>query len=158
MSKADIVTGLEMIIREGQRTTRVFTDDDWSGVVHDEEGGWSRKQVYCHLAATADITPGFLQNIAGAKEGEDAGAGFDITAFNAQQVAARESAPTDELMQSFESSYKQVIKAVEEMPDEQLTLKRKFGDFEGTVEDLILSVLILHGLSHIYISSTRAFV
>jgi len=156
-TKGQIIDGIEMVIREGLRTTGDFNDNDWNHAVHDEEGGWTRKQVYCHLAATADIAPGFLQNIATADEGKDAGAGFDIGAFNAQQVAARESASTEELLKSFESSHKELIKAIKDLPDEQLALKRKFGAFEGTVADMIQSVLVLHGLAHVYLSSTRAF-
>lgn len=157
-TREDIIAGIEMIVREGKRTTAGFNDADWQHVVHDDEGGWTRKQIYCHLAATADIAPGFLASIAGGEEGKDVGAGLDIATFNSQQVAARESASTDELMQSFESSYKQLVKTVRDLPEEQLALKRKFGAYEGTVADLIQSVLVLHALSHIYLASTRAFV
>ena len=157
-TRQQIINGIELIIQEGLRISSGFTPDAWGETVHSEESGWTRKQVYCHLAATADITPGFLGTIASSEEGKYAGEGFDIGTFNAQQVAARETASTEELMQSFETSYKQVIKAIEEMPAEHFTLKRRFGDFEGEMGDLIQSVLVLHAISHIYISSTRAFV
>ena len=156
-TKADIIAGVEMIIREGLRCAEDFGPDDWGVAVHDEPDGWTRKQAYSHLVAIAEITPGFIGNIANTEEGEDAGAGFDIGEFNAQQVAAKDALSTDELLKSLESAYRGVIGAVEEMPDEHLGLKRRFGGFEGTVGDMIMSVLILHGLTHIYISSQRAF-
>jgi hypothetical protein len=156
-TKQEVIAGLEMIVREGLRTTKDFSADDWAHVVHDEEGGWTRKQVYCHLIATADVTPGFIPALAGAQEGQDVGAGFDIGEFNAQQVAAREGASPEELRKAFETSYRQLIKAVEALPEEQLALRRRFGAFEGTIAELMQSVLVLHGLAHVYLSSTRAF-
>jgi len=156
-TRQEVIDGLQMIIREGLRTTKDFSADDWNYVVHDEEGGWTRKQVYCHLIATADVTPGFLAGIANAQEGQDTGAGLNIAEFNAQQVAAREGASPEELRKAFETSFQQVIKAVQSMPEEHLELRRKFGALEGTVAEMMASILVLHGFAHIYLSSTRAF-
>lgn len=157
-TKEQVVDGLEMMIREGKRTTAGFSDADWQHVVHDEEGGWNRKQVYCHLIATADVTPGFLSTLAGAEEGQNVGEGFDIGQFNAQQVAARQDSSAEELMQAYETSYKALIKAVQDLPDDQLQMKRRFGSLEGPIADMLQSMVVLHGLAHVYLSSTRAFV
>ena len=157
-TREELVEGCRIIVREGLRTTRDFTTDDWNVAVHDEEGGWTRKQIYCHLVATAEATPGLLAGLASAPEGEDAGAGFDIGAFNAQQVAARESMPPAEIMQAFEKSFQGVLQVVQELPEEQLEQRRRFGAVEGTVADILASVLVLHGIAHIYLASTRAFV
>lgn len=157
-TRQEVIEGLQMMIREGKRTTAGFSDADWQHVVHDDEGGWSRKQVYCHLIATADVTPGFLSTLAGAQEGQNVGEGFDIGQFNAQQVAAREGSSAEELMQAYETSYKQLIKAVQDMPAEHLELKRRFGSLEGSIADMLASMVVLHGLAHVYLSSTRAFV
>ncbi len=147
-----------MIIREGQRTTAEFAPDHWASRVHDEEEGWNVKQIYAHLTATAEVTPGLLGAIANAEEGQDAGAGLDIGEFNAQQVAARAEMSSEELMQAFESAFQKLIEFVQTMPEENLELKRKFGAVEGPVADIMSSVIVLHSLAHIYLASTRAFV
>ena len=157
-TREELVDGFRMSIREGLRTTRDFSPQDWKQVVHDDEGGWTRKQVYSHLTSTAELTPGLIGALANAAEDQDAGAGLDIGAFNAQQVAAREDMGTEDLMQKFEDSYRNLIDFVQGMPEDQLTLKRRFGALEATVADMMASLLVLHSLSHIYLASTRAFV
>lgn len=157
-TREELIEGFRTIIREGLRTTAKFGPDDWSYQVHGEEGGWNRKQIYCHLAATAEVAPGFLASLANMAEGQDAGAGFDIDAFNAQGVSQREQLGPQELMESFKTSYEKLIDFVGQLPEEQLAQRRRFGAVEGPVADIMASVLVLHGLAHIYLASTRAFV
>ncbi len=154
-TRGDLIDGYRMIIREAQRVTSSFSADDWAKPVHGDEG-WNRKQIYCHLAATAEITPGFLGNLANAEEGADAGAGLDIDAFNAQMVAAKEDLSPEELIEALAAGYETLIEFTKNMPDEQLALKRRFGAVEGTVGDLLDSVIVLHGLAHIYSAGASA--
>ncbi|MGB2694394.1 MAG: maleylpyruvate isomerase N-terminal domain-containing protein [Dehalococcoidia bacterium] len=158
-TREELITGLEMIVREGLRTTKDFGSDDWAMKIHDDEGGgWTRKQIYAHLTSTAEISPGFLGSLANAQEGQDAGAGFDIGAFNAQQVAAKDNMSPKDLLEKFKGANDQLVEYVRNMPDEQLQQKRRFGAAEGSVAEIMDSVLVLHGLAHIYLASTRAFV
>ncbi len=154
-ARGELIDGFRMIIREGLRTTANFTPDDWSYQVHDEGGGWTAKQVYCHLAATADITPGFLGALSQAPAGQNAASGFDVDAFNAQQVAARESLDAAALREAFRTAHEKLIEFVQGMPEEQLAQRRRFGQLEGPVVDIMQTVLVLHGLSHIYHAQSR---
>ena len=154
-TREDLIDGFRMIIREGLRVTSSFSADDWSKPVHGDEG-WDRTQIYCHLAATAEISPGFLGNLAQAEEGADAGAGLDIDAFNAQMVAAKQDLSPEELMKTFTAGYEALIEFTKNMPDDQLTSVRRFGSVEGSVADLMDSVIILHGLAHIYSAGASA--
>ncbi len=149
-TREELIDGLRMIVREGQRTTRDLTPDGWKQQVHDEEGGWNIKRIYCHLTATMDALPGFAAMLAQAQEGQNIGAGFDIDAFNAQGVADREGMSESELMEAFKTSHEKAIELVQSMPDEQLEQKRRFGPLEGTVADIAATALVLHALSHIY--------
>jgi hypothetical protein len=154
-TKQELAEGMRMIVREAKRVTSTFTDDDWKKPVHGDEG-WNRKQVYCHIAATAEIAPAFLGNVGNAAEGQDAGAGLDIDAFNAQMVAAKEALAPAELMQAIADGHEKLIEFVQNLPDEQLAQKRKFLAVEGTVSDVIDSVLVLHALAHIYSAGASA--
>ncbi len=154
-TREELIDGFRMIIREGLRTTAHFGPDDWKAVVHDEEGGWNVKQVYCHLTAIAEITPGFLGALSQTAEGEDAGANLDIDAFNAQNVASREGMSEPELMEAFKTSHEKLIEFLQDVPDDQLQQRRRFGPVEGTVAEVIATILVLHDLSHIYHAADR---
>lgn len=149
-TREELIDGFRMVVREGLRTTASLGPDDWKQQVHDEEGGWNVKQVFCHLTATVDALPAFAAMLAQAQPGENPGAGFDIDSFNAQGVAAREGMSESELMQAFKTSHEKAIDVVREMPEEQLQQQRRFGPLEGTVADIAATALVLHALSHIY--------
>jgi hypothetical protein len=154
-TREELIDGLRMIIREGLRTTAKFGPDDWAYKVHDESGGWTAKQLYCHLAATAEITPGFIGALANAPAGRNAAAGFDIDAFNAQQVSAKAALEPEPLREAFKASHEKLIEFVRGMPEEQLELERRFGYVAGRVADIMQTVLVLHGLAHIYYAQSR---
>ena len=150
-TKADLVAGLQTTLREGTRVMAGFGPDDWKKPALDADAeGWTRKQVYAHITALAEITPGFIGGLAGAPEGTDGAAGLDINAVNAQLVAAKEAMSEQELQGAFKTGYENVIKFVEGMTDEQLAGHRKFGQLEGALGDVMSGVLVLHTVSHIY--------
>ncbi len=150
-TREDLVDGLKMILREGERITSVFSPEDWKTQVHDDEGGgWNRKQVYGHITSIAEIAPNLAPNLASLPEGGDAGAGIDITALNAQLVAAKDALSESELMDTFKAAYEHLIKFVQEMPDEQLEAQTTFGAVSGSVADVVDSLIVLHGIAHIY--------
>ncbi len=150
-TRENLVDGLKMMIREGQRITSGFEPDDWKIQVHDDEGGgWNRKQVYCHVTAIGEIAPSMAPNLAAVPAGGDAGAGVDINAMNAQLVAAKEAMSESELMVAFTAAYEKLIEFVKEMPQEQLDAQTTFGSISGSVADVVDSLIILHGLAHIY--------
>jgi hypothetical protein len=148
-TRDELVTGLQTVLREGVRVMSGFGPDDWSVKVLDEGGTWTRKQAYAHITATAEITPGFVGGMAKAA-GADAMAGFDINAFNAQMVTAKEKMSGPEVMAAYKAGYEKVIEFVKAMPDEQLQAKAKFGRLEGQVGEIMDSVLVLHSMAHIY--------
>ena len=150
-TRQDLIDGLKMIIREGQRITSTFEAEDWKKQVHDDEGGgWNRKQVYCHITAVGEIAPSMAPSLASVPAGGDAGAGVDINALNAQLVAAKEALSEAELMDAFAAAYEKLIDFVKEMPVEQLQAQTTFGAISGSVADVVDSLIVLHGLSHIY--------
>ena len=154
-TRDELIDGFRLILREGLRTTRDFGPDDWSYQVHDEGGGWTAKQVYAHLVATADITPVFVGAFSQAEEGQNTAADLDIDAFNAQGIASREGLDGTELMASFKASYEKLIEFVQGMSEEQLEQRRVFGAQNAPVAEIMDSALVLHGLSHIYHAQSR---
>ena len=148
-TREELLDGLRTVHREGMRVMSGFEPDDWKRKVLDEGGTWTRKQAYAHITAVAEITPGFVGGMA-SSGGADAAAGFDIDAFNAQMVAAKEQLSEQELMDAFTTGYEKLIDFVKAVPEEQLQAKAKFGRLEGPVAEVLDSVLILHSMAHIY--------
>jgi len=149
-TRDELATGLRTVLREGLRVMSGFGPDDWKRKVLDEGGTWTRKQAYAHLTGVAEITPGFIGGLANAGPSTDAAAGFDIDAFNAQLVAAKEQMSEQELMGAFKTAFEKLADFVEAMPEEQLDARAKFGLQEGRVADIMDSILILHSIAHIY--------
>ena len=150
-TREDLIDGLKMIVREGQRITSTFTPEDWKKQIHEDEGGgWNRKQVYCHVTAIGEIAPSMAPNLASVPAGGDAGAGLDLDAMNAQLVAAKEAMSESELMDAFTAAYEKLIEFIKEMPAEQLEAQTTFMAISGSVADVVDSLIVLHGLAHIY--------
>ncbi|MDP3767267.1 MAG: maleylpyruvate isomerase N-terminal domain-containing protein [Dehalococcoidia bacterium] len=154
-TRQDLIDGFQMIARQGTRVAEGFGPQDWSYQVHDEEAGWTVKHTYCHLTASAEVLPGLLGALSQAKEGDNAAAGIDINAFNAQSVAAREGMSEPELIQAFQTAHEKAIEVVQNLSDEQLQQRRRFGAIEAPVAELLDTFFILHGISHIYHTTSR---
>ena len=149
-TRDELIAGLRVVLREGMRVTSAFGPDDWKRPALGDEEGWNRKQVYSHLTALAEITPGFVGGLANAAPGQDGAAGLDINAFNAQLVASKAALSDQELLQAFKSGYEKLIDFVQAMPDDQLNRTAKFGALEGQLSDILDGVLVLHSVAHIY--------
>jgi hypothetical protein len=154
-TREQLIDGFQMIIREGLRIGATFSPEDWKYQVHGEENGWNTKQVYCHLSATAEITPGLVGGLSQAPPDQDVTASFDINAINAQTVAAREGLSEAELLDQFKTNHEKLIGFINTMPQEQLDQRRRFGHIEAPVADIMQTVLVLHGLWHIFQAQSR---
>jgi hypothetical protein len=148
-TRDELVSGLQTVLREGSRIMSGFGPDDWKKKVLDEGGTWTRKQAYAHVTAVAEVTPGLLGGLAGSG-GNDVAASMDIDAFNAQAVSAKESLSEQDLMAAYKTGFEKLIDFVKTMPEEQLAAKAKFGLQEGTVAEVVDSLLVLHSMAHIY--------
>ena len=56
---------------------------------------------------------------------------------------------------TFKTAYEKLIEFVQGMPEEQLQQRRRFGQLEAPVVDIMQSVLVLHGISHVYHAQFR---
>jgi len=149
-TREELIDGLRTVVREGLRVMSGFGPNDWKRPALGDEAGWDRRQVYCHLAAVAEIAPGFLGNLGNAEEGQDALGGLDIDALNAQLVAGKEQLSEQDLMEAFKTSFERLIELIPTVPDEQLRNPTKFGLLEGPAIEIMDSVLVLHSIAHIY--------
>ena len=151
-TKEELIAGLELTITQGKRTTSLFAEGEWDWK---RAAGWTPKEVYSHLAAVAGIVPQLAQGLASAPEGTDIAQGMDINQMNAQAVGAMSGMAPQQVMQAFEANYRKLIDFVRSLPDEQLSMKRRFFSDTIPVSDILASAIMLHGLHHVYEANSR---
>jgi hypothetical protein len=86
------------------------------------ENGWTVKEVFAHLASMG-ASPGFflaMAQRAASGGGGGMGAGFDIDAFNAQQVNVRKEKTLKELLEEFRQGHEQGIALIQAAADDLL--------------------------------------
>ena len=151
-TREDIIQALELTVREGKRTTSLFADGEWDA---ERASGWTPRQVYCHLAATAKIVPQLGAGLASASEDTDIAGGMDLNAMNAQAVGQMENMEPGQIMQAFETNYGELIDYVKNLPEEQLQARRRFLSESVPVSDILASSIGLHGIHHVYEAFSR---
>ena len=151
-SKEQIIAGLQMTLENGKRTTALFRDGEWEAK---RASGWTPKETYAHLAAVAAMVPAFGQSLLGAAEDVDVAQGIDIHMMNAQSIAPSASMSPSDIMKGFEESYGKLIEFVKALPDDQMSLKRRFFSDSVPVSDILANSVMLHGLHHVYEASSR---
>jgi hypothetical protein len=151
-TREEIIDGLEFTVAQAKRTTALFAEGEWD---RKRSAGWTPKELYCHLAATAGIVPGFAQGMLSAPEERDLAEGVDINTMNDQAVAGMSSMTPEQVMQAFEANYGKLIDWVKSVPDETLNQKRRFLSDSIPVSDILASSIMLHGIHHVYEANTR---
>ena len=151
-TREDIIQALELTVREGKRTTSLFAEGEWDAK---RGSGWTPRQVYCHLAATAKIVPQLGAGLASASEDTDIAGGMDLNAMNAQAVGQMENMEPGQIMQAFETNYGELIDYVKNLPEEQLQARRRFLSESVPVSDILASSIGLHGIHHVYEAFSR---
>jgi hypothetical protein len=151
-TREEIIEGLEFTVFQAKRTTALYAADEWDAK---RDSGWTPKEIYCHLAGTAGIVPGFAQGMMAAPEDQDLAAGVDINALNDKAVAGMSSMTPEQVMQAFEASYDKLIEFVQGVPDDLLNSKRRFLSESIPVSDIVASSIMLHGIHHVYEANTR---
>jgi len=144
VSKQEIISAYQQSTRRLDGIVAGRSEEDLKKVVYP---GWSAKQLLCHLASTSGSAAFFIMM---AQSGQGMGAGFDIDRWNAEQVAARQDRPVEEIMAEFRAGHESSIKAVESAADD--LMPKQVPDFSGgmsALADLIKGSATDHESSHL---------
>ena len=148
-TKQDVVKAVGAFVDRAESMAASFSPTDWQKTVY--EGGWNAKQVYCHLAAMGGIAP-FLINMAASPPPPSGGGegGFDVDAWNAREVGARQAKPIEEILAELKSGYARSIDAVKATSDDLLAKEMTtFWGESGTLVELIMASVIGHNAEHL---------
>lgn len=153
-TKQELVGGLEFMIREAKRIGSRFDNKEWAG--RGDDGGWTSKQVIGHVAGIGGIATGFIEQVANAPEGVDAGAGVNINTINAGLVGQRDAMPGNDVVDQLLKSYGQVIEWVRATPDALFEKRATLGGYKNmTVSDIMMQAIVMHGIQHLYRAASR---
>jgi hypothetical protein len=154
--KEEIIAGLQFVTQEAARMRDVLSEDEWSRAA--DMDGWKNKQILAHLAGVGGIVIPFAGNLANAAPGADGAAGVDIDALNAAMVAQRADKSVPELVDEIATNYTGVADWLRNQPDELLAKRVTIGGYKDvTLGDLLVRMVVLHGLGHIYSSYSAIF-
>ncbi len=148
-TKQDFAKAVDALVERGESIAASLSPADWQKTVY--EGGWNVKQAYCHLAAMAG-TASFLINMAASPLPSSGGGqgGFDVDAWNAREVAARQDKPIEEILAELKSGYARSIKAVEATSDELLAKEMTMPwGASGTLAEILVSSVTGHSAEHL---------
>ncbi len=141
-TKQEVIDAYRKVMQRGEKLAAGLSEEDWQKPVYGS--AWSVKQTFCHLASVG-AAPLFFISMAQRPAGEGGGSGFDVDAWNAEQVTARQDRPVAEIMQEFRNSHEGGIRTVEATGDD--VLARQIPTFEGG-EASVLEVLMASGSEH----------
>jgi uncharacterized damage-inducible protein DinB len=148
-TKQDIVKAASAFVDRAESTAAGLSTADWQKTVY--EGGWNVKQVYCHLAAMGG-TALFLINMAASPLPPSGGGqgGFDVDAWNAREVGARQARSIEQILAELKSGYARSIDAIKATSDELLAkeMTTLWGE-SGTLAELIMTSVIDHNGQHL---------
>jgi len=148
-TKQEIVKAVGALVDRAESIAASLTPADWQKTVY--KGGWNVKQAFCHLAAMAG-SPIFLINLAASPPPSSGGGqgGFDVDAWNAREVAARQDRAVEEILAELKSGYAKSITVVEATGDELLAKEMTVPwGASGTLAELLIGSVVGHNAEHL---------
>lgn len=150
-SKQDFAKAVSAFVQRAESMAASLSSADWQKTVY--EGGWNVKQVYCHLAAMAGTAP-FLINMAASAPPSPGGGGgqggFDVDAWNAREVGARQDKAIEEILAELQSGYARSTDTVEATSDELLAKKMTMPwGASGTLAEILVGSVTGHSSEHL---------
>lgn len=142
--KKDIIDAYQRSTQRLERLAAGRSEEDLQQTTYE---GWSAKHLICHMASTSGAAAFFISM---ARSGGGMGAGFDIDRWNAEQVAARQDKPLEDILAEFRAGHEASIKAVEAASDDLLA--KQVPNFEGGMSplaDLIWGSATEHEAAHL---------
>ncbi|HUS81649.1 MAG TPA: DinB family protein [Dehalococcoidia bacterium] len=135
VSKQDVSESLMLNVQRAEKMAAGLTDADLAKPVYSAEGPeWTVKDIFAHLASMG-ASPAFFIGMAQRAMSSSGGgggmpAGFDVDAFNNQQVEIRKEKAIFDLLAEFRKGHEQGVELIASTPDEVLT-KKMPNPFEG---------------------------
>jgi len=143
---ADTVRGF---IQRADRIAASLSPADWEKAPYEQ--GWTVKQAYCHLASLGASIPFFVNMATNPQPPGGIGAGFDVDAWNAQQVVQRQGKSNQEVLTELRTGFEGSLKFLDSVSDDVLAIEMTsaFSGQRGTLADLLVASFTGHHGVHL---------
>ena len=151
-TREELIAALEQDSQEFQTAVARLPHEAFERGVYEQ--GWNARELLAHIAAIEWTYPRLIeraeQRAAGGDVPQGGGAGFDMDAYNARQVARRQDQPVEQLLTEFRRNRAETIDAIRAVDDDLLNQPtRSAGGVEGTLLDVLIGVAIGHVREHV---------
>ena len=151
-SREELIAALQQDGEEFQEAVSQLPEEAFERGVYEQ--GWNARQLLAHIAAIEWTYPRLIERAEQRAAGDDVpqggGAGFDMDAYNAKQVARRDDQPVEQLLTEFRRNRAETIDAIRAADDELLQQPtRSAGGVEGTLLDVLEGVAVGHVRGHV---------
>jgi len=144
--KENVIGVIRNAQHEVEKLVSSAPESAWSKPAYEQ--GWNARQLLCHIASTSGVA-GFLVGMAKAPGSGGMGADFDVDAWNAQAVAARQDKPITEVLEEVRGSCQRDVESVQNAPAGLLAqhFRAPWGA-EGPLADVIVGTIEGHLMMH----------
>jgi hypothetical protein len=152
-TKEDIVTGMQQVIAQARRVSKLLDDQgDWDAK---RPAGWTPKEMFCHVAAVGSMIGSMGPQMMSAPAEFDFTASTNIGDLNAQTVASMQAMTPAQLTAAIEENYSKAMEFVKTLGDEQLQSPKTFAQMTMPAADLLCNIGVLHANHHLYEAALR---
>lgn len=148
-TRQEIADTVRSFIQRADRVAAGLSPADWERTTYEQ--GWTVKQSYCHLASLGGSIPFFVNMATNPQPASALGGGFDIDAWNAQQVAQRQGRSTEEILTELRTGFEGSLKFLDGVSDEVLSgeMTSPFSGQRMALADLLVGSFVDHHSMHL---------
>jgi hypothetical protein len=148
-TRQELVDTVRGFIQRADSIAAGLSPADWEKTTYEQ--GWTVKQAYCHLASLGASIPFFVNMATNPQPQGGVGAGFDVDAWNAQQVALRQSKSNEEILTELRTGFESSLKFLDSVSDEVLAqeMTSAFSGQRGTLAEIVIGSFTGHHGVHL---------
>ena len=149
VTRQEIADTVHSFIQRADRIAAGLSPADWEKTTYEQ--GWTVKQSYCHLASLGASIPFFVNMTTNPQAASALGGGFDVDAWNAQQVAQRQDKSNEEVLAELRTGFEGSLKFLDGVSDDVLAIETTsaFSGQRGTLADILVGTFTGHHDAHL---------
>lgn len=152
-TQQEIADGMEQVIAQAKRVGALLdAQGDWDAK---RPAGWTPREMFCHIAATAGMISQMGPALLAAPEDADMTQSTNIGDLNARTIASMQSLSPRQLVEMVEANYRKTIEWVKSVPDDQLQAPKTFAQMKMPAAELVSNIGVLHANHHLYEAAMR---
>ena len=148
-TRQELEDTVRSFIQRADRIAAGLSPADWEKTTYEQ--GWTVKQAYCHLASLGASIPFFVNMTTNPRLAPGIGAGFDVDAWNAQQVAQSQDKSNQEILTELRTGFESSLKFLDSVSDDVLAIETTsaFSGERGTLADILVGSFTGHHGVHL---------